>query len=1509
MRSNLSRLFALLIIFSMVLSPLAGPANAQEAPETAKTPAAKETASSKLTIAEADVEFVRAQRDDTLKPAVKEPKGASGPEIYLVRLEDAPVAGYTGGLAGLRATNPEVTGAHGLSLTSPTVLAYTRYLDTKRAEFLGSARAALQRDLKVVYQYRYANNGVAVVLSPEEAAKVARLPGVTSVQRDVERELHTDAGPAWIGAPGLWDGTNDPGGIGTKGEGVIVGIIDTGINYSNPSFAATGPVDGYVHTNPLGSGNFLGDCAPGKPYAAYCNDKLIGVRGYTSVNGGNPVDMDGHGSHVAGTAAGNFVEAVVGTTEMTAPISGVAPHANLIAYNACCTLSALSAAIEDIVKDYSAILAVKPDALMTVNYSIGSASASDVWNDWDTVGYLNARAAGIFVATSAGNSGPGAATVGSPADAPWLTSVGNLTHNRTFGNDLIDMVGGDTPPPDMYGRALAGSLPLTKIVYAGNYGNPLCPLGSFTAGTFSGEIVVCDRGAYALVDKAQAVLNGGAAGFVVVNTPATSNNRVAVSYPLPGVHLSLEDGVTLKAWLDTGEAGSHKAAIRGSYRVDDNALGDIMSASSSRGPNQALADILSPSISAPGSDILAPYGTGNAIYWDAISGTSMASPHIAGAAALLMALHPTWTPAEVQSALMTTAYEGVKKENGVTPAGPFDMGSGRVDLTQAAKAGLVMNETKTNYLAADPAKDGDPKSLNLPSMGNARCLQECTWTRTVKGTVDGVTWTATTSAAAGLEISVEPESFTLDAGDVQIITITADVSALAKDVWTFGSVILSPDDEAIPAAHLPVGVKATAGILPAAIDVVTRRDAGAYVAEALETIAIEDLWVDVYGLFLGDREEQELPVDPTNSNPYDGAGGTFFITKEVEDGALWLIAEIISTTSPDLDLYVGVGSTPSSATRVCSSASASSAEKCVVNKPTAGTWWVLVQNWEASGPDAEDPVDLSSVVVYPTEAGNMWVDGPVGPVPALTPYDLEVYWDEDAMEAGDKWYGGFSLGSDEDHPGNIGTIPVSVTRMADDVVKTADKGLVDYGDTVTYEIEVRYNVTPEDMAYEIEDVLPAGLTYVPGSAAATTGTVSYEDGVIYWSGEMAAITPRWEMTTSKVTPTCAIPLANSGAYLNLKAFGIDPQAAITGDTIWFKAFASGAPFLYWGGSYTGIDFTDDGFAFFNSDPGGNPWINYPIPDEEVPNNLLAMYWNDWEVVYDLATTRGVSLVALGPQGAQTGPLGGILIEYDDVQFFGEPDQTLDFQMFMWRTPSLTRGSYDVMFAYDNINVDHYWGTIGIENAAGTDGLEYAFDDERLFTLENGMAVCFDYYMPVSTSTKITYQATVDADAPDMMVNVATHSTDALGSKPAVTSAEVYIPGPMLPETDLSVEISVSPLPVKINRITTFTAVVYNDGPDTATGVKVSATLPANVEFNSGSNCSLVGSALTCDLGSIEAKTSKTAVVVLKFTATGSFNLGSVVVGTDVIELNPADNADTLEVVVENYILFAPFISR
>ncbi len=753
---------------------------------------------------------------------------------YIVLLTDPPLANYQGGIAGLAPTNPTVRGERKLDAQSSDSVAYANYLAQERNRAIGNVEKALDRALDVEYEYFAASNGFAAKMTPDEAAKVAQLSGVFLVEREQIRYPQTDAGPWWIGADGIWDGTDTwaSGAITqTGGEGIIVGVIDTGVDPWNPSFADVGD-DGYDHTNPFGTGTYVGVCDPANtnPPAggvAYdptfpCNDKLIGAWGYTASDP-NPRDGDGHGSHTGSTAAGNVSNGTVITTPTgvyTANISGVAPHANVIMYDGCaddggCPGSALQAARDQLLLD----------GVDVVNYSIGGGISIDPWSTTEELSWLAIRNAGIFVATSAGNDGPDPGTLGSPGDVPWVTTVGSASHNRTFLTS-ITLDNGTDPPLTLEGVAMSGGYGPAFVVYAADYAGGgiseedarLCADGVFPPGTFNGEIVVCERGQYGRVAKGQTVFDGGAGGYVLAQPDEYAGGPgalVADPHVLPAIHIDYQTYQTMRAYIAniSGSLQYVSGTIADATLDVDDANGDVMAASSSRGPNSAplLPDQLVPKVTAPGRSIWAAYHQGDGgdgeYTYNVIGGTSMASPHVAGAGALLMALHPEWSPAEIESALMLTARDTVLNDDGVNTATPFAQGSGYVDLSQAGRAGFVLDVAPGAFEAANPDLGGDPKTLNIASMGNADCGVTCTWTRTLTSTLSyPVSWDTDGVGLDGLSLLVSPTTFVLPAYGTQVVTVTANTDMALKDQWVFGTALFTPTTMmTIPTAHMPVG--------------------------------------------------------------------------------------------------------------------------------------------------------------------------------------------------------------------------------------------------------------------------------------------------------------------------------------------------------------------------------------------------------------------------------------------------------------------------------------------------------------------------------------------------------------------------------------------------------------------------------------------------------------------------------------------------------------------------------
>ncbi|HEU5399109.1 MAG TPA: S8 family serine peptidase [Gammaproteobacteria bacterium] len=838
--------------------------------------------------------------DRSARPA---PLYADSMAYYIVRLKEAPAALYTGGISGYAATSARANGRRTLDAFAPSTHAYVSYLQSRQSELLMNAESALNRRLSPRYTYSYALNGMSLQLTRAEASRLAQLDDVVSVEPvryykpvtgvgDPASASDTNASRAWVNAPGVWV-------LGSEGEGIVVADVDTGINDANSSFAATGPLDGYVAANPLGTGNFLGVCDPSntsqhskKPSFFACNDKLIGA--YTYTNGANdpdsPEDSEGHGSHTASTMVGDFLSVPV--NGVNTPLSGVAPHASLIVYDVCdpkdqCATDKSVQAVDQAIQDQAALKSANQGFKgMVLNYSIGG--GGDPYNDSVEQAFLSAVEAGIFVAAAAGNGGPANVVDNDPVNfpvypvehlGPWVASVAAATHSGTLTpNNVENFAGGDSvsrpsasmsgvsntagigPADVIYAGAasfvgddpvIGGTAPTSNTAYPASQGaaaNAQQCLYPFSPGTFTGNpIVVCDRGTNPLVDKAYNVEQGGAAGVIIADTATSKQDSPVQSYVIPGTLISQTDGDNLRAWLAASVTAA-QAQLSGATLTTDASQADQLAGFSSRGPTDTAFDnLVKPDLTAPGMSVLAALS--NPVYTASITGgsnapetfgfldgTSMATPHVTAAAGLLMALHPSWTPAEIRSALMLTAVTGA---NGASPGlsdqcasldsgsncvassslpSPQVRGAGRIDAEAASRAGLLLDENGTDYTDANPDNNGDLAALNLPSMANASCVGNCSWSRTLSSafTATTVSYSVSVSGVSnGLKLSVSPQSFSLAPGHTQALKVSADATGVAGGTWAFAEVDITTGDtgdggKAIPAMHLPIALLSTA---------------------------------------------------------------------------------------------------------------------------------------------------------------------------------------------------------------------------------------------------------------------------------------------------------------------------------------------------------------------------------------------------------------------------------------------------------------------------------------------------------------------------------------------------------------------------------------------------------------------------------------------------------------------------------------------------------------------------
>ena len=637
---------------------------------------------------------------------------------------------------------------------------------------------------QVVHNFTRLFNGVSMIVPNENIDAVASTNAVTGVYLDQLQQLDTENSPQFIGAPYLW---HELGGQKSAGEGTTIGVLDSGIWPEHPSVSDPDPYGKPYSPPPVipgsngfGAGGPRSTCDFGNtaynpddaPFA--CNNKLIGAYDFTdtynAVIGLLPDEFDsardanGHGTHTLTTAGGNrgVAASIMGSSLGT--VSGIAPRAHVIAYKVCgeegCFGSDSAAAVEQ------AIL----DEVDSINFSISG--GGDPYNDIVEQMFAIAYDNGVFVSASAGNNGPGPDTVAHRG--PWTMTVAASTQNRTFEGEFT-MSDGVQPDLTVSGVTVTGGYS-AEVVDAADYGDGGC-LAPFAPGTFSGEIVLCERGAIARVAKGFNVAAGGAGGMVLYN-PALQGLS-SDNHWLPALHVENDAGADILAFMASA-TGTVNGVLSGSAAVPGQ--GDKMAAFSSRGgPNQTLG-VSKPDVTAPGVEILAgntplpafvpdvPQVPGE--LFQAIGGTSMSSPHVAGSAALLKDLHPNWTPGQIKSALMMTAINDVVKEDGVTPGDPFDYGSGRINLRKAGYPYLTISDTTANFIALeDELWNANYPSLYVPVMPGKITVQ-----RTLHNELNQRKWwSAEVHGPSDLHIDIKPWIRLPKNGD-KTIDITVDAS-------------------------------------------------------------------------------------------------------------------------------------------------------------------------------------------------------------------------------------------------------------------------------------------------------------------------------------------------------------------------------------------------------------------------------------------------------------------------------------------------------------------------------------------------------------------------------------------------------------------------------------------------------------------------------------------------------------------------------------------------------------
>ncbi|TVS11815.1 MAG: hypothetical protein EA419_06890 [Wenzhouxiangella sp.] len=1046
--------------------------------------------------------------------AVAASKERAFTDRWIVELIDAPTLEFTGSDAALQqqgstrapmleATAPSVTGARRFDARAEPVQAYARFLDQRQAEFIDQATAELGRKIAAEGRFRHVANGLVVRVSAAEAERLRALPGVLDVHRERLYRLELLDGPELIGARAVAAGGN--GLPAARGEGTVVAIIDSGINWNHRAFSDDPTYsDGYSYTSPYGAG--LGLCSQSN---VPCNDKLVGVYDFTD-DSTDGRDSGGHGTHVAAIAVGN---------EWQTGIGGVAPRAHVISYRVCvdedpddpdagsCQGGAILEAVDQAVVD----------GVDVVNFSIG-AGPLDPWSSVTSRRVLNLRDAGIAFVTSAGNAGPDSATVGWPAEAPWVFAVGSSTHRARTGQRVTMsgigawfIVYGEGSPP-------LPTPPLTSVpLRAGDaVGGTYEGCEAFPANAFDGGVALLRRGGCLFSEKVNNAADAGAVAVIMVNNvggdPIVMGGLEGSSIPAGMVRQI--DGAEIRAALAGGERPVSMPSA--SLTIRDDSLADQVSGFSSRGPSENAANLMKPNVVAPGQGIQAafiPSSTSIARQ----SGTSMASPHVAGSMALLRQLAPSWTPAMLTSALETTAETApVTGLDG--PADIFERGAGRVRVDRAARAGLYLPVTRTQFLAANPDLGGDPGALNLPGLVNENCAPSCTFTRTVRAIRDG-SWTV--SGEGEVAVSVSPDSFTLDAGQSRELTITVTPTNTGGTELQHGAVVLTPPNVSAPvpgvvplvSQRLPIGVRSSTGevALPEFVRIEASANQG---RSSLNLGFVDDLPEAVFrtsALVRPTVETFSLPEDPRNDDPYDGSAGTRTFLIDVPEGTLALWAETTASSAPDIDLFVGRDDNGDGRARAseerCMSITPDELERCVITSPQPGQWWVVVQNWAGSAA-AQDSVTLELAVLGESDGADLVAFGPGRH--SAGPLSLDLYWDRPDIRRNERMLGVVGVSSRADALADVGAVPVAIERSGALVAETT---ILFSGET--WPVTVPANGRHDKLIFD-----------VPPTASAVSVNVQGDSGV---SGTLRRVPFSAIRETAPATPAPSGPALASGS--------------------------------------------------------------------------------------------------------------------------------------------------------------------------------------------------------------------------------------------------------------------------------------------------------------------------------------------------------------------------------------------
>ncbi|KAK8694897.1 hypothetical protein V6N13_072441 [Hibiscus sabdariffa] len=536
----------------------------------------------------------------------------------------------------------------------------------------------------MLYSYKHGFSGFAARLTESQAKEIEAFPGVVQVMPNRIHKVHTTRSWEFMGL-----NDHSPENILSRsnmGEGIIIGVIDTGVWPESASFNDKG-------MSPIPS-HRKGICQEGELFnSSNCNKKLIGARWFIK----------------ASTAAGNFVENANYKGLAAGLARGGAPRAHLAVYKVCwsfgpggCTDADILKAVDKAIQDGVDILSI------SIGNSIPLFSYLDQRNSI-AIGSFHATANGITVVCSAGNEGPTAMTVENTA--PWIITVAATTIDRAFrtaitlGNNRT--LWGQSIDTRIHNHGFTGITFSDRIALNASDDSALvCKRGSLNATLAAGKIILCfsQSRTQSIFSAAISVAEAGGVGLIFAQY---RDDGLDSCNFIPCIKVDYEVGTQILSYIRRSRSPIAKLSIP--KTVIGKWLSPRVADFSARGPSSISPTVLKPDIAAPGVDIVAayiPFGAEKTSGYALMSGTSMSCPHVAAITALIKSVHKNWSPAAIRSALVTTAASQTGSdgsniaEEGSTrkAADPFDIGGGLVNPNRAMDPGLIYEAETNDYV-------------------------------------------------------------------------------------------------------------------------------------------------------------------------------------------------------------------------------------------------------------------------------------------------------------------------------------------------------------------------------------------------------------------------------------------------------------------------------------------------------------------------------------------------------------------------------------------------------------------------------------------------------------------------------------------------------------------------------------------------------------------------------------------------------------------------------------------